>query len=71
MSKKVAQNGWHEIRDQHRMSHSQFIRRAKRRRALERGLVESIFQAESKRLSPDFQVAIDRFIAERATRATS
>lgn len=71
MSKKIAQNGWKDARDQHRMSHSQFIRRAKRRRALDRGLIEPIFEAESKRISPSFQAAIDRFIAERATEATS
>ncbi len=44
------------------------VRRAARRRALERGEADTIFQPFSKRLAPEFAEAVERFLAERKPR---
>jgi hypothetical protein len=41
------------------------MRRVHRRKALERGAADPIFQPGSKRLAPDFAEAVERFLAER------
>lgn len=59
------QNGWQaQIADQ-RQTFGSRVRRAARRRALERGEADPIFRPFSKRLATEFQAAIDEFLRSR------
>jgi hypothetical protein len=58
-------NGWKEGSAALWRTRSAQARRAARRRALERGAADPMFEPFSKRLAPDFQAAVDRFMAEK------
>jgi hypothetical protein len=61
-------NGWRIGNAELWRTRSAQARRAARRRALEKGHADPIFQPFSKRLAPDFAEAVERFLAERKAR---
>jgi hypothetical protein len=62
-------NGWQALRAEQRSSEPSSRRRFSRWKALRRGDANPIFQPFSKRLTPDFQEAIDRYVAEKKRKA--
>ena len=61
-------NGWRAQHTEQRRTFGSRVRRAARRRALERGEADTIFQPFSKRLAPEFAEAVERFLAKRKPR---
>ena len=66
---KVTQtNGWRAQNSEHRRNLGLRMRRAARARALQRGEADPIFRPFSKTLTPGFQNAVERYLAERGAR---
>jgi hypothetical protein len=62
-------NGWQVGHVERHKTWSGRARRAARRRALEKGRADPIFQPFTKRLAPDFAEAVERFLAEKKVRS--
>jgi hypothetical protein len=64
-------NGWRTGHAERAKAWAQRASRAARKRALDKGRADPIFQPFSKRLAPDFAEAISRFEQERGLKRES
>ncbi|QGM97789.1 hypothetical protein [Methylocystis parvus] len=56
---------WQNQNEARRAAYGRLIQRARRAKALKRGEADPIFLPGTRKLAPDFQEALDRFMAER------